>query len=80
MYRTRLWRVVGYLFGPQAKRIATQLTRTPLEQGRLGWTHGFPRVDRLAHEGVDRLGRRRAGLMGGHVEQADLVSMLFTRR
>ena len=36
--------------------------------------HGLPCLDGLAQQRVDRLGERGAGLMGGHVQQADRVA------
>ena len=42
-----------------------------IEQRRLPGTLPLPGADRLAHEGVDRLGERRARLLHRDVEEAD---------
>jgi hypothetical protein len=47
--------VAGDALGPQTEEERSRLARAPIEQERLGGTDGFPRVDRLADEGVDRL-------------------------
>src|SRR6266542_1323298 len=68
--------VPGDPLGPQAEEEWHELTGARIEQGWLGGTGGFPHVNRLAHDWVDRLGERRAGLVGGHVEQADAVGAI----
>ena len=40
----------------------------------LGWPQCLPRLDRLADDRVDGLGDRGAGLVDGHVEQANGVA------
>jgi hypothetical protein len=64
----------GHAAGTGGEEQVDAFVGAPVGERRLSGADGLPGVDGLAEDRVDGLGEGGAGLVGGHVEQADGVA------